>query len=32
VRGGGHNVVGSSVVDDGVMIDLSQMKNSDKHF
>jgi FAD/FMN-containing dehydrogenase len=32
VRGGGDNVAGSSVVDDGVMIDLSQMKNSDKHF
>src|SRR5512132_2358998 len=26
IRGGGHSVVGYSVVDDGVMIDLSLMK------
>jgi FAD/FMN-containing dehydrogenase len=27
VRGGGHNVAGRAVVDDGLMIDLSQMKS-----
>src|SRR5690606_22798173 len=27
VRGGGHNVAGSSLIDDGLMIDLSQMKS-----
>jgi len=27
VRGGGHNVAGRAVVDDGVMIDLSQMRD-----
>jgi FAD/FMN-containing dehydrogenase len=26
VRGGGHNVAGRAVIDDGMMIDLSQMK------
>lgn len=26
VRGGGHNIAGKAVVDDGLMIDLSQMK------
>ncbi len=29
VRGGGHNVAGSAVVDDGVVVDLSEMKNVD---
>ena len=27
IRGGGHNIAGNAVCDDGVMIDLSQMKN-----
>lgn len=27
VRGGGHNIAGTAVCDDGVMIDLSTMKN-----
>lgn len=27
VRGGGHNIAGNAVCDDGVMIDLSQMKD-----
>ena len=27
VRGGGHNVAGSSVVDDGIVVDLSQMRD-----
>jgi FAD/FMN-containing dehydrogenase len=27
IRGGGHNVAGRAVVDDGVMIDLSQMRD-----
>lgn len=27
VRGGGHNVAGSAVVDGGIVIDLSEMKN-----
>ena len=26
VRGGGHNIAGSAIVDDGIVIDLSQMK------
>ncbi|WP_435174707.1 FAD-binding oxidoreductase [Halorussus sp. AFM4] len=29
VRGGGHNVAGDGVVDDGVVIDLSEMKGID---
>jgi len=29
IRGGGHNVAGHAVCDDGVMIDLSQMRNVD---
>jgi FAD/FMN-containing dehydrogenase len=27
MRGGGHNVAGSAVCDDGLMIDLSPMKS-----
>ena len=27
IRGGGHNIAGNAVCDDGVMIDLSLMKN-----
>ncbi len=26
IRGGGHNIAGNAVCDDGLMIDLSQMK------
>ena len=29
VRGGGHNIAGRAVIDDGVMIDLSTMKDVD---
>jgi len=27
VKGGGHNIAGNAVCDDGLMIDLSQMKD-----
>ncbi|MEO7157163.1 MAG: FAD-binding oxidoreductase [Vicinamibacterales bacterium] len=27
IRGGGHNIAGNAVCDDGIMIDMSQMKN-----
>jgi FAD/FMN-containing dehydrogenase len=27
IRGGGHNIAGNAVCDDGIMIDLSRMKN-----
>ena len=29
VRGGGHNIAGSAICDDGIVIDLSQMKAAD---
>src|SRR5215208_1308713 len=29
VRGGGHNIAGNAVCNDGLMIDLSLMKNSE---